>query len=183
MSALTSLSVPALTVGFVSSKKAEDASSVAVTVVPVFGVGDASSANAMENGIVPSSSPPLKVYVAVQLFPTFETAAAFPSIETVGVVIVSLEVNVRVAVSPTFAHSGAAVSISLSDFIVTAERTGATPSTAVTVVGVTASFPGRSRKLSMLVKVTDGSAPVPSAEYVMVMTPDDDSVAADIVAP
>ena len=75
-----------------------------------FGAGTATSANAIENGIVPSTSPPMNVYVAVQSLPVFDTDALIPSRSTVGIAIGSLEVKVSVAISPPLAHSGATVS-------------------------------------------------------------------------
>ena len=91
------------------------------------------------------------------------------AIGLVGVAIGSLAVNESVAVLPTFAHSGATVSGSLSDLIVTAESVGDTPSTAVSDTGVTAVFGEDARSLRVppttgnCVYVTVGVAPVESA--------------------
>ena len=59
----------------------------------------------IENGTTPSVSVPNIVYVAVHAFPTAVAVTAWVAIVTVGVVMVSDEVNVRVTVSPVFAFA------------------------------------------------------------------------------
>ena len=66
--ALTSLSVPASTEGFVLSYKTDEILPItAVTVVPEFEVGKASSAKLIEKATTPSVSVPVIALLAVQI--------------------------------------------------------------------------------------------------------------------
>ena len=78
------------------------------------------SAKLIVNGITPVVSPPCIVIDAVHVVLLPETEAERPAIVTVGVVMVSLEVNERVVVSFTFAREVFA----LFEAMVTGERVG-----------------------------------------------------------
>src|SRR3989344_5389290 len=160
---------------------------IAVACVPTLCVGTATSSKSIVNVTAPSVSPACITRVAVQSSPmVFVIASAgFPSIVTAGVKSVlsssSLAVNETVTVSPSFAH--AVPSFALLDEIETAVRTGATPSTAVTVMGVTASTPLRSVNVPVLVNVTSGVASVGMVATVSSTTLSELSSAADNAKP
>ena len=146
----------------------------AVTCVPAL----LPSVKSIVNTTACSVSPACITLVAVQLSPLglVTESAAFPSIITVGVLMVSDEVNDTVTVSPAFAS---VVSSELFDTIDTGDSVGAIPSDAVALPEICA-FPTTSDIEPT--RVTSGvSSVVIVVDSVIVTTPGDDSVAEDTV--